>query len=68
MGWMSMVIGALTLAREIFKYLNSQAEDRAHARSKMKDMKLAIRRAREEGKTDDIEKLLSSISDTDSQL
>ena len=61
MGWVQVILGAIMLGREIFQYLEQKEKNKKKRALLGKQMRLAIRRAREQGKTDDIEEMLGKL-------
>ncbi len=61
MGWIQLIVGAITLAREVFKYFREREETKRAAVKKMSEFKQAMKRARVEKNTDDLEKMFASL-------
>lgn len=61
MGWLTLLAGAIGLVREIVKLLSEKQQCKADRAKELKEMRLAIRRAREEKKTDDIQKMFHDL-------
>ena len=59
--WFQLLVGAIALGREIVKYLREKDSCKRNAVKKVNEFTIAIRRARETGETDDVEKLLGAI-------
>lgn len=61
MTWVQIVIGAIALARELLKFLQDEQKCKKDTAKELKEMRLALRRMREQGKTDDVEKLFRDL-------
>ncbi len=68
MSWIQIIIGVIAIARELLKIIKDVQDDKREVNLKLKEMRKALKRAREEGKSDEVEKLfkdlLLSYSDT----
>ena len=59
--WVQMILGALSLAKEIIKLVRDKETEKKKCPARMKGIKEAIKRARETGDTDELEKAFRNI-------
>jgi len=61
MGYIQLLIAILTLGREIIKYLNNLEKSKSGKAKKMADFKNALKKARKEGNTDELENIFADL-------
>lgn len=66
MGTIQIILGGIALARELVKLLNERNDNRLETAEQLRLMRLSLRRIREQGKTDDLEKILDGLGLPDS--
>lgn len=63
--WAQIILGVITLAREMVKLYREKEADKKKAKiaavNKINEMSKALNKARTEGKTDDIEKAIADL-------
>ena len=60
MGWISVVISAISLARELVQYLNEKECDKTEVNHRLKNAKQKIHRARSDGSEDSLKVLFDA--------
>lgn len=61
MGYIQLAMALVSLAREWLKYAQKMEADKSKQVEKLNMLKDGMRKARKEGKTDDIEKAFASL-------
>ena len=61
MNAIQLLVGVIALAREILALMRAQSDDKKVVKNKVHDMRKAVKKAREEGKTDDVEKMFRNL-------
>ena len=64
MNWIQVAVGVLSLAREIFQFVKKQEQDKQKRVTKVVEMRAALKKARDKGDTEDVEKLFSELGIT----
>lgn len=61
MTWFHLIIGLVSLGREIIKYLREQNECKKTTAKTLTDLKMALKKSRQKGDTSDLEKMFSDL-------
>lgn len=62
MNWIHLAIGAISLVREMLKLVSSDKEKKRKRLEQLHALRDGLKKAREEGKTDELERLVSIMS------
>ena len=61
MTWVQAILAAITLAREIVKYLNEKTKCKKETRQKLKQMRSALKDMKKTGRTDHVEDMFRAL-------